>query len=167
MKKFSKPPEGPLGMPRLIILGSWVTNPTLHSMATLSPIGRQIAVRSQMSCLLIWVNLTMQRSLESTEAGWVLLPHATHRRKEQPKFRWRWRWDWQVLLCPVLNYTHFITRLPRFKLPSSSSFDLGMLFDPAEAQFPHRQNGDNTSISLLIGIELMHVEYFAQFLSHI
>lgn len=98
MKKQSKPPGGPLGMPKLIVLGSWVTNPTLHCMAAPSPIGRQIStVRSQMSCLLSWVNLIMLNSLENPETGLVSLPYATHLGKQQPKFSWRWTWDWQAL----------------------------------------------------------------------
>lgn len=65
MKKHSKPPGGPSGMPSSITLGSCMTNPTRDSTTEApSPTGRQTsAVRSRMPCLLIWVNPILQRRL--------------------------------------------------------------------------------------------------------
>ncbi|OWK00010.1 KIAA2012, partial [Cervus elaphus hippelaphus] len=45
MKKHSKPPGGPSGMPSSITLGSCMTNPTRHSTTEApSPTGRQTSV---------------------------------------------------------------------------------------------------------------------------
>lgn len=121
MKNHSKPPGEPVDTSASIILGSWVTSPTLHSMEVPSPVAKQIsAVRRQTSCLLIWVNLIMQCSLENTEATehHFLVPLSLENNRPSPAGGG----NKTAPLCLVFNCTCSAIRLSAFKKKMTSTF---------------------------------------------